>query len=227
MMSRNMFYSRTRNLIGDNALEKLRNSSVAVFGIGGVGGYVAETLARSGVSRLVLIDGDRVEESNLNRQIIATRTTLGMPKVTAMAERIASINPDCKVVAIESRFNADNLDKFDFDYDYIADCIDSVKDKQLLILTAKDKNIPIICAMGAGNRSGLPEYKLADIHKTSYDPLAKVIRKFCVQEGVKKLNVVYTTQPTIKTDSGVASIAYHPMSMASIISAKIVNDLIK
>ena len=119
MMSRNMFYSRTRNLIGDNALEKLRNSSVAVFGIGGVGGYVAETLARSGVSRLVLIDGDRVEESNLNRQIIATRTTLGMAKVTAMAERIASINPDCKVVAIENRFNADNLDKFDFDYDYI------------------------------------------------------------------------------------------------------------
>lgn len=227
MISKDTFYNRTQNLIGEDGIDKLRNSKVAVFGVGGVGGYVAETLARSGVGEIVLIDGDEISITNVNRQIIALQTNVGHKKVVEMANRILKINPECKITAMPLRFNGETLPNFSFDYDYIADCIDSVNDKKLLIKTAKLRNIPIICAMGAGNHIDIPHYELADIYKTSYDPLARLLRKFCIQERIKHLNVVYTKSPAIKFNEPiVSSIAYHPMAMASIISSKIVNDIL-
>ena len=144
-----------------------------------------------------------------------------------MKSRIAQINPDCVVTTMTMRFNQETLENFTFDYDYIADCIDSVKDKKLLIKTANERGIPIVCSMGAGNHIDIPHYELADVFKTSYDPLARLLRKFCAQERIKHLNVVYTKSPAVKTDVPmVSSIAYHPMAMASIITSKIVNDIL-
>ncbi len=227
MTSKDTFYNRTQNLVGIDGINKLRNSKVAVFGVGGVGGYVAETLARTGVGSLVLVDGDEVNITNVNRQIIALQTNIGCKKTDEMKFRIAQINPDCVVTTMTMRFNQETLENFTFDYDYIADCIDSVKDKKLLIKTANERGIPIVCSMGAGNHIDIPHYELADVFKTSYDPLARLLRKFCAQERIKHLNVVYTKSPAVKTDVPmVSSIAYHPMAMASIITSKIVNDIL-
>ena len=221
-----MFYSRTERVIGSDKVKKLANAKVAVFGVGGVGGYVAECLARSGVGKIVLVDGDVVDISNVNRQIIALQDVVGQSKVQLMAERIAKINPKCQVETYNFRFGENTLDKFSFDYDYIADCIDSVDDKQLLILSACQRHIHIISAMGAGNRYGVPNYVLTDIYKTSYDPLAKLMRRWCATAGIKKLNVVYSKDASIKQPKPVGSIVYHPMAMACMISGKIVNDII-
>lgn len=223
------FTDRTEILIGDNKLNKLSKSKVIVFGVGGVGGYVVECLARCGIGEITVVDGDKVDITNINRQIVATLDSVGYPKVDIIAKRIKSINLKCNVKTINLMFNAKTFENFELkQYDYIVDCIDAITDKELLIKTAKDENIPIICAMGAGNRYDVPDFKLADIHKTSYDPIAKIIRKFCVVEKIKKLNVVYTTQlAKINSSNIIGSIAYQPMAMASIIASKVVNDIIK
>ena len=181
-------FSRTELLLGKEAMERLKGARVAVFGVGGVGGYVCEALVRSGVGEFDLIDDDKVCLTNLNRQIIATRKTVGKYKTDVMKERILEINPDAKV----------NADGFPFEeYDYIVDAVDTVTAKISLVMKAKEMDIPIISSMGAGNKLDASQFKVADIYKTKVCPLAKVMRRELKKRGVKKLKVVYSEeQPT-------------------------------
>lgn len=189
-------FSRTELLFGREAMEKLKNSRVAVFGIGGVGGYTVEALARSGVGSLDLIDDDKVCLTNINRQIIATRKTVGQYKVEVMKERILEINPEAAVTAHQCFYSAETANQFDFsEYDYIVDAIDTVSAKLEMIIQAQAKNIPIISCMGAGNKLDPTKFAIADIYKTSMCPLAKVMRRELKARGVKKLKVLYSTEP--------------------------------
>ncbi len=188
-------FSRTQLLLGKNSMEKLKNSRVAVFGIGGVGGYVCEALVRSGVGAFDLIDDDKVCLTNLNRQIIATRKTVGKYKVDVMKERILDINPDAKVEVYKCFFLPENADDFPFEeYDYIVDAVDTVTAKIALVMKAKEKNVPIISSMGAGNKLDGSMFRVADIYKTKVCPLAKVMRHELKKRGIKKLKVVYSEE---------------------------------
>ncbi len=192
-------FSRTELLLGEQAMERLKNSRVAVFGIGGVGGYVVEALARSGVGSLDIIDNDTVAESNLNRQIIATLKTVGMYKTEAAMQRIREINPDCVVRAYNTFFMPETEDEFDFtQYDYVVDAIDTVKGKLALIEKADRAGVPIISSMGAGNKLHPELFELADIYKTSVCPLARVMRTELRKRGIKKLKVVYSKEPPVR-----------------------------
>ncbi len=188
-------FSRTELLFGKEAMEKLQNSRVAVFGIGGVGGYVCEALVRSGVYHFDLIDDDQVCLTNLNRQIIATRKTVGQYKVDVMRERILEINPDADVSVHKCFFLPENADKFPFEeYDYVVDAVDTVTAKIELVMKAQEKGVPIISSMGAGNKLDPSAFKVADIYKTRVDPLARVMRREMKKRGVKKLKVVYSEE---------------------------------
>ena len=191
-------FTRTRMLLGD-AVDDLWNKRVAVFGVGGVGGYVCEILARSGIGIIDIIDNDQVSISNLNRQIIATRATVGMDKVQAMKERILSINPDIKVNAHQCFFLPENADTFHFEeYDYVVDAVDTVAAKISIILKAQAANVPVISAMGAGNKLDPTRFKVADIYETEMDRLAKVMRHELKKRGVSHLKVVYSDEkPTV------------------------------
>lgn len=188
-------FSRTELLFGKEAMDKLQNSRVAVFGIGGVGGYVCEALVRSGVYHFDLIDDDQVCLTNLNRQIIATRKTVGQYKVDVMRERILEINPDADVSVHKCFFLPENADKFPFEeYDYVVDAVDTVTAKIELVMKAQEKGVPIISSMGAGNKLDPSAFKVADIYKTRVDPLARVMRREMKKRGVKKLKVVYSEE---------------------------------
>lgn len=191
-------FSRTELLFGKDAMERLEQSRVAVFGIGGVGGYTVEALVRSGVGAIDIIDDDKVCLTNLNRQIIATRSTIGKYKVDVMKERILDINPNCKVEAYKCFYLPETKDDFDFSrYSYVVDAVDTVTAKIQLVMEAKEKNVPIISSMGAGNKLNPTEFEVADIYKTSVCPLAKVMRRELKKRGVKDLKVVYSKeQPT-------------------------------
>ena len=183
--------SRTEMLIGSDGLEKLKHARVAVFGIGGVGGYVVEALARSGVGAFDLIDSDTVALSNLNRQIIATRDTIGKYKTEVMRDRIHSICPDTEVEVHNCFYLPETRDEFDFSkYDYVVDAVDTVTAKIDLIMSAKEAGVPIISSMGAGNKMNPAMFEVADIHKTSVCPLAKVMRRELKKRGVDHLKVV-------------------------------------
>lgn len=188
-------FSRTELLFGREAMDKLQNSRVAVFGIGGVGGYVCEALVRSGVYHFDLIDDDQVCLTNLNRQIIATRKTVGQYKVDVMRERILEINPDADVSVHKCFFLPENADEFPFEeYDYIVDAVDTVTAKIELVMKAQEKGVPIISSMGAGNKLDPSAFKVADIYKTRVDPLARVMRREMKKRGIKKLKVVYSEE---------------------------------
>ena len=188
-------FSRTELLFGKEAMDKLQNSRVAVFGIGGVGGYVCEALVRSGVYHFDLIDDDQVCLTNLNRQIIATRKTVGQYKVDVMRERILEINPDADVSVHKCFFLPENADEFPFEeYDYVIDAVDTVTAKIELVMKAQEKGVPIISSMGAGNKFDPSAFKVADIYKTRVDPLARVMRREMKKRGVKKLKVVYSEE---------------------------------
>ena len=192
-------FSRTERLLGEEAMIRLQNARVAVFGVGGVGGYVAEALARSGVGALDLIDSDTVNFSNINRQIIALHSTIGQFKVDVMKDRIGDINPDCKVTVHRCFYLPENQDEFDFtQYAYVVDAVDTVAAKIQLVLQAEEAGVPIISSMGAGNKLNPAEFEVADIYKTSVCPLAKVMRRELKQRGVKKLKVVYSKEEAIK-----------------------------
>lgn len=227
-------FIRTRNLIGDEAMEKLAKSRVAVFGIGGVGGHVVEALARSGVGAIDIIDRDTVAESNINRQIIATLSTVGKYKVDAMKERIADINPDCKVGAYHCFYLPDTKDEFDLsNYDYVVDAVDTVTAKLTLVCEAKEKGVPIISSMGAGNKLNPAMFEVADIYKTSVCPLAKVMRRELKKRGIESLKVVYSKEEAIKPDNGSGeertpgSTAFVPSVAGLIIASEVIKDLIK
>ena len=191
-------FSRTELLFGKEAMEKLAGARVAVFGIGGVGGYVCEALVRSGIQKFDLVDDDKVCLTNLNRQIIATRKTVGQYKVDVMRDRILEINPDAEVMIHKCFFLPDNADEFPFaDYDYVVDAVDTVTAKISLVMKCQEMGIPIISAMGAGNKLDPTQFRVADIYKTRVCPLARVMRRELKKRGVKKLKVVYSEeQPT-------------------------------
>lgn len=192
-------FSRTELLLGKEAMDKLKNSRVAVFGIGGVGGYVCEALVRSGIGAFDLIDDDKVCLTNLNRQIIATRKTVGKYKVDVMKERMLEINPDVNVRIHKCFFLPENADEFPFEeYDYVVDAVDTVTAKLEIIMRAKECNVPVISCMGAGNKLDPTQFEVADIYKTSVCPLARVMRRELKKRGVKKLKVVYSKEQPIR-----------------------------
>ncbi len=191
-------FSRTEMLLGSEAIKRLSDSCVAVFGIGGVGGYTVEALARSGIGSFVLIDNDKISPSNINRQIIATRKTISLYKVDVMKERILDINPDAKVDVYKCFFLPENSNEFDFSrYSYVVDAVDTVTAKLEIIEKAKKSNVPIISSMGAGNKLDPTRFEVTDIYKTSVCPLAKVIRQECRKRGIDNLKVVYSTEKSI------------------------------
>ncbi|MBO4687993.1 MAG: tRNA threonylcarbamoyladenosine dehydratase [Clostridiales bacterium] len=192
-------FSRTELLMGKAAMEHLAQCRVAVFGIGGVGGYVCEALARSGVGAFDLIDDDKVCKSNINRQIIATSKTVGRYKTEVMQERILDINPDAEVHTHQCFFLPENASEFPFEkYDYVVDAIDTVTAKIELVMQCQKAGVPIISSMGAGNKLDPTKFRVADIYKTSVDPLAKVMRRELKKRGVKKLKVVYSEEEPIR-----------------------------
>lgn len=191
--------SRTELLIGAEALSKLQNSKVAVLGIGGVGSFTTEALARAGVGKLILVDDDEVCLTNLNRQIIATFKTIGTPKVDVMKERILSINPRCEVITHQCFVTAENISEIiTEDVDYVVDAIDTVSSKIALVEWCKERNINIICSMGTGNKLDPTQFKITDIYKTKTCPLAKVMRKELKKRGIKNLKVLYSEEQPIK-----------------------------
>lgn len=188
-------FSRTQLIYGEAAMKKFAESRVAVFGIGGVGGYVVEALARTGIGALDLIDDDKVCLTNINRQIIATRKTVGQYKVDVAKERVEEINPDCTVSTYKTFFLPETADEFDFtQYDYVVDAIDTVTGKLAIIEKANKAGVPVISSMGAGNKVNPAAFEVADIYKTSVCPLAKVMRHECKKRGIKKLKVVYSKE---------------------------------
>ena len=192
-------FARTQLIYGPEAMEKLRNSRVAIFGVGGVGGYTVEALARSGVGALDLIDDDRVCVTNINRQILATSKTVGRYKVDVAGERIADINPQCRVRTYKTFFLPETKEQFDFtEYDYIVDAIDTVTGKIELVLRAKETGTPIISSMGAGNKTNPAAFQVADIYETSVCPLARVMRRELKRRGVERLKVVYSREKPVR-----------------------------
>lgn len=191
-------FSRTELLLGEEAMEKLKTSRVAVFGIGGVGGYVCEALVRSGLGNFDLIDDDKVCLTNINRQIIATRKTVGKYKVDVMEERMKDINPDVNVTVHKCFFLPENAAEFDFEsYDYVVDAVDTVTAKLELVMKCKEKDVPIISSMGAGNKLDASAFRVADIYDTKVCPLAKVMRRELKKRGVDRLKVVYSEEKPI------------------------------
>lgn len=191
-------FARTQLLLGPEAMEKLAHSRVAVFGVGGVGGYVCEALARSGVRAFDLIDDDKVCLTNINRQIIATRKTIGKYKVEVMRERILDINPSADIRVYKCFFLPENADEFPFDeYDYVVDAVDTVTAKIELVMKAQEKGVRIMSSMGAGNKLDASAFRVADIYKTKVCPLAKVMRRELKKRGIKKLKVVYSEEKAL------------------------------
>ena len=192
-------FSRTQLIFGIEAMEKLSQSRVAIFGVGGVGGYTIEALARSGVGAIDLIDDDRICLTNLNRQLLATRDTVGQYKVDVAEKRIHSINPDCKVITHKTFYLPETKHMFDFtEYDYIVDAIDTVKGKLELVMNAKAAGTPLISLMGAGNKVNAAAFEVADIYETSVCPLARVMCYECRKRGIKSLKVVYSKEKPIR-----------------------------
>lgn len=210
-------------------MEKLASCRVAVFGVGGVGGYCAEALARSGIGTLDLIDSDKVSVTNLNRQIIALHSTVGLYKVDVAKERFEDINPNIKINAFKVFYSPETENDFDFSkYDYIVDAIDTVTGKIALVVNAEKSGTPIISSMGAGNKLHPEMFEISDIYKTSVCPLARVMRRELKQRGIKKLKVVYSKeQPSVTPSEYPSSIAFTPSAAGLIIAGEVIRDLIK
>lgn len=221
-------YSRSAALLGEDAIENLKSKSVIVFGVGGVGGYVAEALSRMGVGTIELVDNDIVSESNINRQIIATYDTIGMLKTEVMRKRILSINPDAKVFARNCFYLPDTAGEFDFSkYDYVVDAVDTVTAKLSIIMAAKEKNVPVISSMGAGNKLDPSAFEVSDISKTSVCPLARVIRRELKKRGINSVKVVYSKEEPAASSRIPGSVAYVPASAGLLIASEVIEDLIK
>ena len=231
-------FLRTQMLLGTAALEKLQSARVAVFGIGGVGGYTVEALARSGVGQLDVIDSDSVSVSNINRQILATHSTVGMLKVDAAKQRILDINPACLVRTHPVFYTPETADQFDFtQYDYIVDAIDTVTGKLALVQRAMDAGTPIICCMGTGNKLDASAFEVSDISKTTMCPLARIMRKELGKRGIKHLKVVYSKEEALTPTGWEAeaaalgkrqipgSVAFVPGTAGLILAGEVIKDL--
>ena len=227
-------FERSEILLGAEALEKLNKSTVAVFGIGGVGSYTVEALIRGGVGRLFLFDGDTVSQTNINRQLVATTKTVGRNKVDVAAEHCLEVNPDAQIHSEKLFFNRENADSIDFrQFDYVVDAIDTVSSKILLIEKAKEANVPVISCMGAGNKLDPTRFEIADISKTSVCPLAKVMRYELKKRGISKVKVLFSKEEAIKhsqTENGrplPGSVSFVPSVAGLIIAGEVIKDLIK
>ena len=235
-------FDRTRLLLGSEAMEKLKNSRVAVFGLGGVGGFVVEALARCGVGKLELVDHDTLSETNINRQIFALHSTVGMAKAEAAKVRVLDINPQAEVNARQEFYGPDTAESFDFgSYDYVVDAIDTVTGKLALIAAAKEANVPILCCMGTGNKLDASKFQITDISKTSVCPLARIMRKECAKRGFKDVKVLFSTEDALTpqlTEEDLkelpegrralpGSVAFVPSVAGLLIAAEVVKDLTK
>ena len=234
-------FSRTQLLLGKDALEKLNKATVAVFGLGGVGGYTVEALARSGVGHLELIDHDTISITNINRQILATHSTIGMDKAEAARLRVLDINPNIQVTARKEFFTPDTANNFDFTkYDYVVDAIDTVTGTLALVQAAKAANTPILCCLGTGNKLDPTKFQITDITKTSVCPLARIMRKECAKRGIKHLKVLFSTEDPIPTDPASideelpegrralpGSVAFVPSVAGLMIAGEVIKDLVK
>ena len=227
------FYSRTERMLGKEAVERLKGARVAVFGVGGVGGFCIEALARAGIGSLDLIDSDTVAESNLNRQIIATRETIGEYKTAVMKNRILSINPDAKVEVYNLFFDNNTSHLFDFSvYDYVVDAIDSVKGKIEIIKLSKSAGTRVISCMGAGNKLDPTMFEIADIEKTSVCPLARAVRAELKKLGIRGVKVLFSKEPPVlpkteTTDRAPGSISFVPSVAGLIIAGEVIKDIAK
>lgn len=228
---------RTELMLGDEALDKLKNAHVALFGIGGVGGYCAEALIRAGVGTLTIVDNDEVDVTNINRQLIALHSTVGRPKTEVMAERLRDISPNAHIIEKRLFFLPDTADEFAFeDYDYVVDAIDTVKAKLELIERCIKCGVPVISAMGAGNKTDPSQFQVSDISKTEMDPLAKVMRRELRARGIKHVKVVYSKEEPLSTvvqGSGAqesrhapGSIAFVPPAAGLLLASEVVHDLL-
>jgi len=235
-------FARTALLLGNLAMEKLKNAHVAVFGLGGVGGYVVEALARSGIGGLTLVDHDTISITNLNRQLLATRETVGQQKAMAAADRVHAINPEIAVDVCCCFYGPDTAAEFNFTkYDYVVDAIDTVTGKLALVTAAQAVGTPIISCMGTGNKLDPTRFQIADISKTSVCPLARIMRKECAKRGIRHLKVLFSTEDPIPSDPSVlsdeeppegrralpGSVAFVPSVAGLIIAGEVVKDLIK
>lgn len=231
----NEYFARTELLLGKQGMEKLYCAKVAVFGLGGVGSFTAEALARSGIGHIALIDGDIVNETNINRQLIATTKTIGRYKTDIMKERIQEINPNAVVEEYRCYYSAENSDFIDFcSFDYVVDAIDMVSSKLLLIQESKKANVPVISCMGAGNKLDPTQFFVEDIHKTSVCPLAKVMRKELKNRGIENVKVVYSKEPATQKsyeniEKGkhqiVGSVSFVPSVAGLILAGEVIKDL--
>ena len=235
-------YSRTGLLLGADAMKKLKNTTVAVFGLGGVGGYVVEALARSGIGALELVDHDTISLTNLNRQLLATHDTIGKSKAQAAKERVGSIDPTIRVTARQEFYCPDTAKDFDFSrYDYVVDAIDTVTGKLALVTAAQAAGVPILSCMGTGNKLDPTRFQIADITKTSVCPLARIMRKECAKRGIRHLKVLFSTEDPIPSDPAAitdeelpegrralpGSVAFVPSVAGLIIAGEVIKDLIK
>ena len=233
-------YSRTRLLLGSEGVDRLRNAHVALFGLGGVGGYAAEALARAGIGHIDLIDNDTVSLTNLNRQMLALHSTLGQYKVDAAAARIRDIDPTIEVRTFKTFYLPETANQFDFTrYDYVLDAIDTVTGKLALVQAAKAANVPILCSMGTGNKLDPTRFQIADISKTTVCPLARIMRKECAKRGIKHLKVLFSTEDplcpglpdTEELPEGrralPGSVAFVPSVAGLIIAGEVIKDLVK
>lgn len=219
-------FSRTAQLLGNENVENLFDKHVIVFGVGGVGGYVVEALARSGIGKISIVDNDVVNESNINRQIIALHSTVGMQKVDVLKNRILDINPECQVFVYNQFFLPENSNDFDFSiYDYVVDAVDTVTAKIEIIKKSKESNVPVISSMGTGNKLNPMGFKVSDISKTKVCPLARVMRNELKKRGISKVKCVYSEEnPVIQTQTP-ASVAFVPPVAGLLIASEVVKDL--
>ncbi len=234
-------FSRTSLLLGNTAMEKLKNAHVAVFGLGGVGGYTVEALARSGIGALTLVDHDTISQTNINRQILATVSTVGQKKAEVAKARVLDINPDITVYARDTFFREDTASSFDFSqYDYVVDAIDTVTGKLALVTAAQKANTPIISSMGTGNKLDPTKFQIADITKTSVCPLARIMRKECAKRGIRHLKVLFSTEDPLSPDlpenseelpegrrALPGSVAFVPSVAGLIIAGEVIKNLTK
>ncbi len=222
-------FERTALLLGADGVEKLQRSRVAIFGVGGVGGYCAEALARAGVGELFLVDKDVVDESNINRQIVALHSTVGLPKAEVMRARIADINPDCRVTARVCFYDAETAAGFDFSaFDYVADAVDDVAAKTDIIARAVEAHIPVISAMGAGNKLFPEKFEVADISKTQVCPLARSVRRRLRERGVERgVKAVFSREVPAFSGDAVGSVPFVPSVMGLIMAGEIIKDLVQ
>ena len=222
----NKWTDRTALLLGEDKMARLANAHVLVVGVGGVGAYAAEMLCRAGVGELTIVDADMVNVTNINRQLVATHSNIGKYKVDAIKERILDINPNAEVITHKEFFLPENANEFDFtQYEYIVDAVDTVTAKLQIIVQAKEAGVPVISAMGAGNKVHPEMFEIADIYKTEMCPLAKVMRRELKERGIKKLKVVYSKEKPVYKGDVPGSIAFSPSVAGLLMASEVIRDL--